>query len=366
MANIIKKYDHKMIKEIREQAVVARKLIEKYLDCGKKSVNIPELQELSDKIITAKKIIFIACGTSYYAGIYGKYIFEGLGQIDCEVEYADEFISRESIIEENSLAFVMSQSGETSDVVSAAELAKQKGSTVIGITNGVDSSLVKKCDAVIYNDAGAELAMAATKSYTSQLLLLSIIAISFAITRGVPSGKKMDELFLEFGQLPEKIDQIFSAEDEIKKIADKYVKNDSLIVLGRKYNYLTALEGAHKMKETTYVHVEGSTSEEFIHGPNAIIDRNFPCIFLIPRDSVYQDNVKVYEKVNTEGADNFVITTLGNSDFKTANTIFLSEVCEQLSSILYVIPLQIFAYYLACAKGIDVDNLRNISKSIVK
>lgn len=366
MKSVKEKQEHNMILEIREQTRIIEKIIDKYADCGKRTVSINELDILKHKIKVCQKIIFVACGTSYYAGIYGKYIFEEIAEIDCSVEYADEFNSREVVINDNTIVVAMSQSGETSDVLTAAKKAKSKGATVIGITNGVDSSLSKLSRATIYNDAGEEKALAATKSYTSQLTLLYLISIYFAGINSAIKNEDIDVIYSDLSKLSGKITDTLSLEEQIEKVAASYASTDNLIVLGGKYNYLTALEGAHKLKETTYIHAEGASSEEFIHGPNAIIDANFPSIFISPKDSIYEDNLTVYKKINSEGAANLILTTTNNNDFKDNEVLYLPEVSESLSPILYVIPLQIFAYYLAGSKNINVDNLRNISKFVVK
>lgn len=353
--------EYHMIREIREQDDIIANLIKKYIQND--SISFGFLNDSIEGLGQVNRVLFVACGTSYNAGMFGSLAIEELACIQAGVESADEFNSRNPVIDEQTLVVALSQSGETTDVVRAIETSQKLGAKTLVITNGVDSTLSKVCDAVIYNDAGKELALPATKSYTTQLVIVCLLAMYLAKEL---RENENTELLSKIQEIPNQITKVLKLEDKIAALAKKFSKYDDLMFLGKRYNYPTALEGAHKTKETTYVHAEGSAAEEFIHGPNAIIDKNFPCIFIIPKDSTYDEGIKVYKKIKEVGAENIILATQGDDNLNTDNTIYLPAVEEIFSSILYVIPLQILAYYIAVERDIDVDVLRNISKFVTK
>lgn len=355
--------EYHMIREIREQPEIIKKLLNKYVEGN--HIAFDFLSEQIDFSLV-KRVVFLGCGTSYYAGFLGSLLIEECVDIVSGVEYADEFNVRNSTIDDSTLVVLISQSGKTTDVVRAAEKAHQLGAQTLAITNGIDSDLAKICTAVIYTEAGTEQALAATKSFTSQLLIVYLLSFYLGEKLNPEFQQDWSSIVHDFTTLPELITKTLSLEGQIARLTKDFSQYDDFVFLGKKYNYPIALEGAHKMKETTYIHAEGSASEEFIHGPNAIIDQNFPCVFIAPIDSVYEENMAVYEKIKKAGATNIVLTTESNTDFSGDDILFLPTISEILSPLLYVTPLQMLAYYIAVERGIDVDVLRNITKFVAK
>jgi len=351
-----------MYKEIFEQDKVFKRLIRKYIRNGRVDFGFTENVEFKLKNIT--RFTFLGCGSSYYADLLGNYYIEELAELPCEFEFADEFNFRKTVIEKNTGVVLISQSGETRDIIMAGKKAKKNKAFVVGITNNPNSSLGKMADVVIDTCAGEEKAIAATKTFTSQLLVL--LMMSLYVGRLKNENKKRLETIREIKELSEKIKKIFALESEIKKMSKKYYKENDIIFLGRKFQFPIAMEGAHKTKETTYIHAEGYASEEFIHGPNAIIDRKFLSIFLMPRDEMFRYNINVLKKIKQAGSKIVIFTTEKNTELNkySKDVIILPKANERVMPILSVISLQMLAYFIAINKKIDVDKPRNLEKFI--
>jgi len=360
------KYPHKMIREIYEQPEIIRNILNKYINIKNGEVEFEEFKRIKT-IQNINRITLIGCGSSYYSAIFGNYIFEELTRLPCEFELADEFNSRKTVIEYRTAVIAISQSGETGDIINAVIQAKKKGALIIGITNKADSRLARKSDVALCTAAGKEVAMAATKTFTSALVLLALLAI-FIGRRHKMSASSSKFVVQELRLLPDKINKVLKTENEIKILASKYSKIKNLVVLGKKYNYPIALEGAHKLKEVTYVQAEGYVSEEFMHGPNAIIQKGFLVIFIAPKDSVYDDNIKIIKELKKEGANILAVTSRGNKKLKknTDSMIFIPQAAEFAIPVLSTIPFQLLSYHIAVLNGIAVDNPRNLKKFIEK
>ena len=359
------KYANYMIKEIFEQPEVIKNVIKEYIDLKKSTVRFAEFTAQLKKTRKIKRIIFLGCGTSYHAALAGNYLFEELAGLNCEVELADEFKSRKAVVEKDTAIIALSQSGETADTIKAVHLAKEQGAYIISITNEADSTLERMADVVICTKAGKELAVAATKTFTSQLVILVLIAVFIGRFNKISLAVGKN-IIKEIKQLPKKMKKVLQLDNNIKLIADKYKEAENFIVLGEKYNYPIALEGALKLKETAYLHAEGLATEEFEHGPIAIIDKDFLSVFIAPTDSVFEKNTRVMQKVKRAGSKVIVLTTEGNRklDSLADNIIYIPSALDVLTPVLSVIPLQLLAYHLAVLKGLKADKPRNIAKVV--
>ncbi len=367
MAKEKNNFFHNMLKEILEQPEIIKSIIDEHIDFNKNIVRFIDFKGKIRDLENIKRFILIGCGTSYHAGLIGNYIIEKLLGFNCEVEFADEFKLRDAVIEKHTAVIALSQSGETKDVVDAVSLARKKGVFTICITNGVDSILSRISDLSVYVCAGEEKALAATKTYTSELLILLLITLYFSRMHKL-SLVKTKEIIRKVKILPSEIKEELKLENKIKIIARKYQKYENYAVLGRKYNFPTALEGALKLKETTYVHSEGFATGEFKHGPMAIIQKNFVSIFFAPNDSVLERNISIMKEIKNVGGKIIAISTkdVGKKlERITDDIIFIPKTHELLTPILSIIPIQLLAYHIAVLKGIDVDRPRNLSKFVV-
>ncbi|MFH1744638.1 MAG: SIS domain-containing protein [bacterium] len=353
-----------MLKEIFEQPDIFQKIISARMKGD--DIVFEELKNKEEKIENIKKIILLGCGSSFHSCLLGGYVIEELAKINCEAEYADEFVSREAVIEEGTVVIAMSQSGKTTDVLNAVKLAKEKGALIISITNEQKSPLNELSDVMINCQAGAEKAVAATKSFTAEVLQIIFLAIKLGLSNNNLSQDKASKIIKEIKELPDMAEIVLRQSGQIEKLSSEFLKVQNLIILGKKYNYPIALEGAQKLKESAYVHAEGNSMEEFMHGSQAIINQNFSCLFIIPQDSVYEENMAVYKKLKVLEGKNIIIATEGDDNFKQENIISIPATGEIVSSLLSVISLQILSYYIAVHKGIDLNNLRNISKYVEK
>jgi glucosamine--fructose-6-phosphate aminotransferase (isomerizing) len=361
-------FPHYMLKEIFEQPVSIqngiRGRIEKFLTEGSAPV-LGGLDAVEEKIRTINKIIIVACGTSYYSGLVGEYIFEEYAGIPTEVEYASEFRYRKPLLDKNTAVVAISQSGETADTLAAIREAKHKGALVLGIVNVVGSTIARETDAGTYTLSGPETGVASTKAFTSQLTILILWALMFGRQRGMSfvMGKRIAS---ELKKIPFTIEKILKKSPEIKKIAKKYAKAKDFLYLGRKYNFPIALEGALKLKEISYIHAEGYPSGEMKHGTIALIDEHFPSIFICSKDSVYEKNMSGMQEIRARGGRIIAIATEGDRGVKKMadDVIYIPKTLEMLTPMLSVIPLQLFAYYVAVLNGRDVDKPRNLAKSV--
>ena len=358
-------YDHFMLKEIHEQPETVFNSFRGRLLADVGNVKLGGLNSMMDKLRKTKRIIITACGTSWHAGLVGEYMIEQLAQISVEVEYASEFRYRNPIIGPDDIVFAISQSGETLDTLAAIKEARQKGATVIGIVNVVGSTIARETEAGVYIHAGPEIGVASTKAFTSQITVLSLIALLLGRMRNLsqPEGQAIAEAIME---LPDKIRQVLATEKEIKAIAEKYYENKNFLYLGRGFNYPLALEGALKLKEISYIHAEGYPAAEMKHGPIALIDENMPVVFIATKDTIYDKVFSNIEEVKARKGKIIAIATEGDERIKRVadHVIYVPEVIPMLNPILSAVPLQLLAYHIALKLECDVDQPRNLAKSV--
>jgi glucosamine--fructose-6-phosphate aminotransferase (isomerizing) len=358
-------YPHFMLKEIFEAPEVLTNSIRGRLITNEGRVKLGGLESVSKELAQIDRLIIVACGTAYYAGLVGEYFIEELGGVPVEVELASEFRYRQPIINKNTAVLAVSQSGETLDTLEAIREAKKRGALTLGVVNTVGSTIARETDAGVYNHAGPEIGVASTKAFLSQVAVLALIALFLGRTRGLSKeeGKKLSEALLMLPQLSEKV---LAQSDAIKKIADKYADARDFLFIGRRYSYPVALEGALKLKEISYVHAEGTGAGEMKHGPLAMIDEKFPSVAVIPTDSVYEKTLSNMIEIKTRKGPLIAIATEGDTRTpEVANdVVFIPKTLEQLSPILSAIVLQLFAYHFAAGKGLNVDRPRNLAKSV--
>jgi glucosamine--fructose-6-phosphate aminotransferase (isomerizing) len=358
-------FPHFMLKEIFEQPESIQNSIRGRIILSAGNVKLGGLEPVIDDIIDAKRLIITACGTSWHAGLVGEYMLEQYAEIPVEVEYASEFRYRNPVITKNDVVIAISQSGETADTLAAIREAKKRNALVLGICNVVGSSIARETQAGVYIHAGPELGVASTKAFTSQLAVLALISVLIGRRKNLPFsyGEKICQELLS---LPGKIQQILEQADYIKSISEKFVNAKNFLYLGRGYNFPVALEGALKLKEISYIHAEGYPAAEMKHGPIALVDENMPVVFIAIKDSTYDKILSNIEEVKARkgkviaivSEDDKQIKSLVDYTFPVPNTI------EMLSPILTIIPLQLMAYYIAVAKGLNVDQPRNLAKSV--
>ena len=358
-------FSHFMLKEIFEQpeAVINSTRGRFIVSDGK--AKFGGLENVVDKMCQIKKLIIISCGTSYYAGLIAKNMFEEYAEMPVQVDYASEFRYRKTILDDETAIIALSQSGETADTLAAVKEAKGRGALTLGIVNVVGSSIARETDAGVYNHIGPEISVASTKSFISQLAIMALLSVFFGRKRNMSlvMGKRIID---ELQALPDKIQKILRLNNEIKSIAKKYYKVNNFAYLGRKYNLPVSLEGALKLKEISYIHAEGFPAGEMKHGPIALIDENFSNMFIAPLDSVYEKNLSNMEEIKSRGGRIIAIATQGDNKIKHVadDVIYMPKTLEMLTPILSVVPLQLFAYHVAVLNGRDVDKPRNLAKSV--
>ncbi len=356
---------HFMLKEIFEQPHTIEDAIRGRLVVPEGMAKLGGLRDVAERLRDIKKIIIVSCGTSYYAGLIGEYMIEEYAGIPVEVEYASEFRYRKPILGKNTAVIAISQSGETADTLEAVREAKNKGALALGIVNTVGSTIARETDAGVYNYAGPEIGVASTKSFTSQLSIFVLITLMLGRQREMSfvMGKRIAG---EMAKIPKLINVVLEKSSDIKKIAAKYLKYENFLYLGRKYNFPIACEGALKIKEISYVHAERYPTGEMKHGPIALISKNFPSIFIAPRDSVYEKNISGMQEIKARGGKIIAIATKGDKEIKKLadDVIYIPKTLEMLTPLLSVVPLQLFAYYVGTLKGFDVDKPRNLAKSV--
>lgn len=359
-------YDHFMLKEIYEQPQSIKDSMRGRLNLEKGTVALGGIVDYEKKLANADRIIIIACGTSWHAGLVGEYLFEELARIPVEVEYASEFRYRDPIINENDVVIAISQSGETADTLAAIELAKSKGATILGICNVVGSSIARATDAGSYTHAGPEVGVASTKAFTAQITLLTLMALSVAQKKGNLKESYFQQLLNELTLIPAKVEKSLKANDQIKYIADIYKDVQNMLYLGRGYNFPVALEGALKLKEISYIHAEGYPAAEMKHGPIALIDDEMPVIFIATRKGSYDKVVSNIQEVKARKGKIIAIVSEGDTTVKELadHTIEIPEVMEPLVPLVSVVPLQLLSYHIAVMRGCNVDQPRNLAKSV--
>ena len=359
-------YDHFMLKEIHEQPHSIRDCFRGRLNAEKAWVSLGGIKEYEQKMMNANRIIMIACGTSWHAGLVGEYLFEDLARINVEVEYASEFRYRNPIIDENDIVIAISQSGETADTLAALELAKSKGATILGICNVVGSSISRITDAGSYTHAGPEIGVASTKAFTAQVTVLTLMALSLAKKKGTISDSKFRTLLSELEAIPQKVQEILDNNDKIKLIAAKYKDTSNALYLGRGSSFPVALEGALKLKEISYIHAEGYPAAEMKHGPIALIDEEMPVYVIATKGPSYEKVVSNIQEVKARKGKIIAVVTEGDDQVtKIADHVIeIPETDENLVPLLATIPFQLLSYHTAVMRECNVDQPRNLAKSV--
>ncbi len=358
-------FDHFMLKEIFEQPETIHNAYRGRAVTENCSIRLDGLRLTEAELNGIQRVIFIACGTSWHAGLIGEYLIEEYARIPVEVEYASEFRYRKPILKQGDLVIVISQSGETADTLAALREAKSKGIKVLGITNVVGSTIARESDGGIYIHAGPEIGVASTKAFTSQVTVLIMVALMLAHRKDMTT----DELCLcidELQKIPALVESVLETSPYIRTIADIFKNNKNFLYLGRGVNFPVALEGALKLKEISYIHAEGYPAAEMKHGPIALIDENMPVVFIAPRDIIYDKIVSNMEEVKARGGKIIAIATEGDESIMrySDHVIYIPEVKKIFSPLLTVIPLQLLAYHIAVLRGCDVDQPRNLAKSV--
>lgn len=359
-------YDHFMLKEIFEQPRSIADCMRGRLNADEALILLGGLRNHIDKLAKAKRIVFVACGTSWHAGLVGEYLFEELARVNVEVEYASEFRYRNPIIKEGDFIIAISQSGETADTLAALELAKSKGAVILGVCNVVGSSISRITDAGVYTHAGPEIGVASTKAFTAQVTVLTLMAIATAKAKGTINEDTFRRLLFEMAAIPQKVEQILQKAEEIKDISKLFTFASNFIFLGRGLNFPVALEGALKLKEISYIHAEGYPAAEMKHGPIALIDEDMPVVFIATKDSSYEKVVSNIQEVKARKGRVIAIVSEGDVDVKKMVdfAIEIPNTHEILMPLLTVIPLQLLSYYIAVMRGRNVDQPRNLAKSV--
>ncbi|RLD66842.1 MAG: glutamine--fructose-6-phosphate transaminase (isomerizing) [Bacteroidetes bacterium] len=359
-------YEHFMLKEIHEQPVSVRESLRGRLQASKGIVRLGGVSDYNQKLRNANRIIMIACGTSWHAALVGEYLFEELTRIPVEVEYASEFRYRNPIINEDDIVIAISQSGETADTLAAIKLAKERGATILGICNVVGSTIARETHAGSYTHAGPEIGVASTKAFTAQITVLTLMALEIANNKGTITKTRYRQLLIELEQIPSKIQEVLKTEDAIKKIAEKFYTVRNFLYLGRGYNFPVALEGALKLKEISYIHAEGYPAAEMKHGPIALIDEEMPVVVIAPRKGNYDKVVSNVQEVKARKGKIISIVSQGDTEVKALSdyTIEIPNVEELFVPFIATIPLQFLSYYIAVMRECNVDQPRNLAKSV--
>ncbi|WP_127130228.1 glutamine--fructose-6-phosphate transaminase (isomerizing) [Pseudoflavitalea rhizosphaerae] len=359
-------YDHFMLKEIFEQPDTIFDCLRGRLDTLNATITMAGVQNNIDQIKNASRIIIIACGTSWHAGLLAEYIFEELCRIPVEVEYASEFRYRNPIVKPGDVIIAVSQSGETADTLVAIEKAKEQGALIFGVVNVVGSSIARISNAGAYTHAGPEIGVASTKAFTAQLVVLTLIALKVAHDKGSIETKRFVQLLNELHDIPEKVKSTLKTADAVKKLANKYKDAKDFLYLGRGYNFPIALEGALKLKEISYIHAEGYPAAEMKHGPIALVDETLPVVFVATKDSYHEKIVSNIQEIKARKGKVIAIVTEGDETITAMadDVIAVPEADEIVAPILSVVPLQLLAYYIGIAKDLDVDKPRNLAKSV--
>jgi glucosamine--fructose-6-phosphate aminotransferase (isomerizing) len=359
-------YEHFMLKEIFEQPKAITDTYRGRLVKNEAIIKMAGVEDNMKKFLNANRIIIVACGTSWHAGLVAEYIFEDLARIPVEVEYASEFRYRNPVINENDIVIAISQSGETADTLAAIKLAKSKGAFVFGVCNVVGSSIARETDAGAYTHAGPEIGVASTKAFTTQITVLTLIALRLARAKGTISSSDFRHHLLELEMIPGKVEKALKQDAHIKMIADIYKDTRNCLYLGRGYNFPVALEGALKLKEISYIHAEGYPAAEMKHGPIALIDENMPIIVIATKKGHYEKVVSNIQEIKARKGKIIAIVTEGDTQVRELadHVIEVPETLESLSPLLTTIPLQLLSYHIAVLLGKNVDQPRNLAKSV--
>jgi glucosamine--fructose-6-phosphate aminotransferase (isomerizing) len=359
-------FEHFMLKEIFEQPQTIYDCLRGRLDASAGTITMSGIQKYAEQIINANRIVMIACGTSWHAGLVAEYIFEELCRINVEVEYASEFRYRNPVINKGDVIIAISQSGETADTLVAIEKAKEKGAIILGVVNVVGSSIARISHGGAYTHAGPEIGVASTKAFTAQLAVLTMIALKIAYIKGSISNDRYMHLLKELEEIPEKVAWTLNHSDQIKKLAERYMDARDFLYLGRGYNFPVALEGALKLKEISYIHAEGYPAAEMKHGPIALVDEQLPVVFVATRDTYHEKVISNMQEIRARKGKVISVVTEGDevSTGLSEAVMVVPEADEIVAPMLSVVPLQLLAYYIGVAKGCDVDKPRNLAKSV--
>ncbi len=359
-------YDHFMVKEIFEQPKTIFDCLRGRLDSAAGTITMSGVQNYIEELKNANRILIIACGTSWHAGLVAEYIIEELCRIPVEVEYASEFRYRNPIINKGDVIIAISQSGETADTLVAIDNAKEKGAIIFGVVNAVGSSIARASHAGAYTHAGPEIGVASTKAFTGQLAVLTMMALKIAYEKKTISDERYKNLLIELDAVPEKVDAILKNAEEIKIIAEKYKDFSDALFLGRGYNFPVALEGALKLKEISYIHAEGYPAAEMKHGPIALVTDQLPVYFVATKDSYHEKIISNMQEIKARKGKVIAIITDGDTVSPTLadDTFAIPTADELIAPMLTVIPFQLLSYYVGIAKGLDVDKPRNLAKSV--
>ncbi|MES2798758.1 MAG: glutamine--fructose-6-phosphate transaminase (isomerizing) [Bacteroidota bacterium] len=359
-------YDHFMLKEIHEQPRSIKDCFRGRLNAEEGWVSLGGIREYEQRMMMAPRLVMVACGTSWHACLVAEYLFEDLARINVEVEYASEFRYRNPVINENDVVIAVSQSGETADTMAALELAKSKGATILGVCNVVGSSISRITDAGAYTHAGPEIGVASTKAFTAQVTVLTLMALSLAHKKGVIPESKFRSMLTALEAIPEKVQKVLESNDLVEKIAEKYKNATNALYLGRGSSFPVALEGALKLKEISYIHAEGYPAAEMKHGPIALIDENMPVFVIATAGTSYEKVVSNIQEVKARKGQIIAIVTEGDTQVREIadHVIEIPATDEHLVPLLATIPLQLLSYHIALMRGCNVDQPRNLAKSV--
>jgi glucosamine--fructose-6-phosphate aminotransferase (isomerizing) len=359
-------YDHFMLKEIYEQPSVIKDTYRGRLLANQGIIQMSGVEDNLEKFLNAKRILIVACGTSWHAGLVAEYIIEEFSRIPVEVEYASEFRYRNPIINKDDVVIAISQSGETADTLAAIKLAKENGAFVFGVCNVVGSSISRETHAGAYTHAGPEIGVASTKAFTTQITILTLLALRLAKAKGTLSNSDYQRYLLELEMIPEKVQEALLTNDISKQIAEIYKDATNCLYLGRGYNFPVALEGALKLKEISYIHAEGYPAAEMKHGPIALIDESMPVIVIAPNKGHYDKVVSNIQEIKSRSGKIIAVVTKGDTQVKALadHVIEIPETNEPFTPLLTTIPLQLLSYHIAVLRGCNVDQPRNLAKSV--
>ena len=358
-------FPHYMLKEIHEQPEAVENTLRGRLDRSEGVAKLGGLEPVADRLRQVRHLIIISCGSSHYAGLYGRYVFETLTDLTVENELASEFRYRKLNLRNNTAVLAISQSGETADTLAALREAKRKGALVLGMVNVVGSSIARESEAGIYTHAGMEVGVASTKSFTTQLTGLLLMALWVGRAQNL-SYSEGSRIIRELDRIPEKMRKVLGQADAIRKLAGSYYEHQHFLFIGRKYQYPVAVEGALKLKEISYIHAEGYAAGEMKHGPIALIDPHFPTLALAPNDDSYEKVVSNIQEIKARDGRVIAVASAGNDTIGQLadDVITVPDTLDMLSPLLTVLPLQLFAYYCAARRGCEIDKPRNLAKSV--
>ncbi len=358
-------YEHHMLKEIHEQPESLQNAMRGRIDLQTGQVTLGGLAHINRELARFQKVVLTGCGTAWHAGLIGEYLFEDLARVPTEVEYASELRYRNPIVEEGTLAIVISQSGETADTLAALREVKMKGATAFGVVNVVGSTIARETDAGVYLHVGPEIGVASTKAFTAQLAVLALIAIDMGRRRHL-SPERTFEVLNALVRIPDQVAEVLALDDRISEVTQRFVDRDNWLYLGRGVNYPVALEGALKLKEISYIHAEGMPAAEMKHGPIALIDEGMPVVVVAPQDHTYDKVLANIEEVKSRGGRVIAVANEGDTELARLadEVLIVPKTLPILSPLITTIPLQLMAYHAAVARGRDVDKPRNLAKSV--